>query len=194
MPSPAKGWRRRPRTLPASATSVDTQSRGRSRFASHICQGSDKPCAGGRDPRRRRRARSRRSARRAGRRGRGRCRRRPGTDRDPQTATSPHVRAPGRAGSRRTRSCRPSRRIGDTAGRPACFAESAAEPERIAAHLLLARPAGDPWAVRMLRDAASSAIARGAPDSAVAYLRRALEEPPGERSEPKSSTSSAWRK
>ena len=56
-----------------------------------------------------------------------------------------------------------------------------AEPERIAAHLLLATPRGDEWAVRALRAAARSAIARGVPDSAVAYLRRALDEPSGEQ-------------
>ena len=60
------------------------------------------------------------------------------------------------------------------------LAASTSDPERIAAQLLLARPAGDPWAVRTLRDAASNAVARGAPDSAVAYLRRALDEPPAE--------------
>jgi DNA-binding CsgD family transcriptional regulator/tetratricopeptide (TPR) repeat protein len=56
--------------------------------------------------------------------------------------------------------------------------ESGAEPERIAAHLLLAPPAADPEVVAALREAASSAASRGASDSAVAYLRRALAEPP----------------
>jgi class 3 adenylate cyclase/DNA-binding CsgD family transcriptional regulator/RecA/RadA recombinase len=60
------------------------------------------------------------------------------------------------------------------------LAESALEPERVAAQLLLATPAGDARVVRMLRDAASSAVARGAQESAVAYLARALREPPGE--------------
>jgi hypothetical protein len=59
------------------------------------------------------------------------------------------------------------------------LATSGAEPERIAAQLLLATPRGDEWAVSALRAAARSAITRGVPDSAVAYLRRALEEPPG---------------
>ena len=59
--------------------------------------------------------------------------------------------------------------------------KAGAEPERIAAHLLLATPRGDEWAVRALRAAARSAIARGVPDSAVAYLRRALDEPSGEQ-------------
>ena len=56
------------------------------------------------------------------------------------------------------------------------LAKSGAEPERIAAQLLLAAPRGDEWAVSALRAAASSAIARGVPDSAVAFLRRALDE------------------
>jgi DNA-binding CsgD family transcriptional regulator len=49
---------------------------------------------------------------------------------------------------------------------------------RVAEHLLLAAPAGDPWVVEQLRRAARAAAARGAPESAVAYLRRALAEPP----------------
>jgi DNA-binding CsgD family transcriptional regulator len=56
--------------------------------------------------------------------------------------------------------------------------ESAAEPERIAAHLLRAPPAGDPRAVSALREAAGRARSGGAPESAVAYLQRALAEPP----------------
>jgi DNA-binding CsgD family transcriptional regulator len=56
--------------------------------------------------------------------------------------------------------------------------ESGAGPEHVAAHLLLARPAADPGVVARLRDAARAARVRGAPESAVAYLRRALAEPP----------------
>ena len=56
------------------------------------------------------------------------------------------------------------------------LAESGAEPERVAAQLLLTTPTGDAWATSTLRDAARSALGRGAPDSAVVYLRRALEE------------------
>ncbi len=57
--------------------------------------------------------------------------------------------------------------------------------ERVAAQLLATAPAGEPWAVEALRRAAREATARGAPDSAAVYLRRALEEPPapGERPE-----------
>ena len=57
-------------------------------------------------------------------------------------------------------------------------ATAGAEPERIAAHLLRSPPAGDPQVVATLRDAARRAGSRGASESAVAYLRRALEEPP----------------
>jgi DNA-binding CsgD family transcriptional regulator/tetratricopeptide (TPR) repeat protein len=58
--------------------------------------------------------------------------------------------------------------------------ESHADSERIAAHLLLVPPAGDPEVVAALSEAARKAVTRGASDSAVAYLRRALVEPPPE--------------
>jgi DNA-binding CsgD family transcriptional regulator/tetratricopeptide (TPR) repeat protein len=51
-------------------------------------------------------------------------------------------------------------------------------PERVAAHLLNAPPAGDAWAVDELRRAARLALADGAGDCAADYLRRALDEPP----------------
>jgi DNA-binding CsgD family transcriptional regulator len=51
-----------------------------------------------------------------------------------------------------------------------------ASRERVAAHLLIADPAGDPARVRLLRDVAGDATARGAHEAAVAYLRRALAE------------------
>lgn len=59
------------------------------------------------------------------------------------------------------------------------------EPEQVAAHLVQARPAGDPFVVETLRRAADRALARGASEVAVDYLRRALAEPPppGERAE-----------
>ena len=53
-----------------------------------------------------------------------------------------------------------------------------AEPERVALHLLRAEPAGEPATVATLRDAARRATARGAPQTAATYLRRALAEPP----------------
>jgi len=53
-----------------------------------------------------------------------------------------------------------------------------AETDAVAAHLLLAAPAGDDWVVGELRAAAAGALGRGAADAAVRYLRRALLEPP----------------
>ena len=53
-----------------------------------------------------------------------------------------------------------------------------AEPERIALHLLRTEPAGETATVATLRDAARRASARGAPQTAATYLRRALAEPP----------------
>jgi DNA-binding CsgD family transcriptional regulator len=62
------------------------------------------------------------------------------------------------------------------------LAESGAEPERVAAHLLLVPPArvssdAGEGIVAVLREAARSARCRGASESAVAYLQRALAEP-----------------
>ncbi len=53
-----------------------------------------------------------------------------------------------------------------------------AAPELVAMHLLQAEALGDPEVVAALRAAARNAIGKGAPESAVTYLRRALEEPP----------------
>ncbi|MCU1451301.1 MAG: transcriptional regulator, LuxR family [Acidimicrobiales bacterium] len=58
------------------------------------------------------------------------------------------------------------------------LAESHASPARVAEHLLATAPAGDGWVVERLRAAGREAMASGAPDSGVAYLRRALTEPP----------------
>ena len=57
-------------------------------------------------------------------------------------------------------------------------AETGGSPERIAAHLLLSEPAGDLFVVDTLREAAARSLAQGVTDTAVSYLRRALEEPP----------------
>lgn len=51
-------------------------------------------------------------------------------------------------------------------------------PEQIAAHLILAPHRGQGWVVNVLRQAATRAAERGAADSAVTYLARALAEPP----------------
>jgi tetratricopeptide (TPR) repeat protein len=60
----------------------------------------------------------------------------------------------------------------------AMLADIGADRESIATHLLSAEPAGDPAHVDALRAAASAALRRGSPDSALAYLERALSEPP----------------
>jgi DNA-binding CsgD family transcriptional regulator len=56
------------------------------------------------------------------------------------------------------------------------LAEAHANPARVAEHLLATVPNGDRWTVEQLRAAAWEATARGAPESAVAYLRRASSE------------------
>ena len=53
-----------------------------------------------------------------------------------------------------------------------------APPERVAAQIVAAAPGHNAWAVDALHRAAAVALARGAPDSAVTYLERALAEPP----------------
>jgi DNA-binding CsgD family transcriptional regulator len=52
------------------------------------------------------------------------------------------------------------------------------DAERIAPHLLAADARGDAWVVDTLRRAGARSVGRGAPDAAVRYLRRALDEPP----------------
>ncbi len=63
------------------------------------------------------------------------------------------------------------------------LAEAHAGPARVAEHLLATAPAGDHWVVEQLRTAAQDAASLGAPESAVAYLRRALAEPPAPQAE-----------
>ncbi|HEU4737414.1 MAG TPA: LuxR C-terminal-related transcriptional regulator [Solirubrobacterales bacterium] len=58
------------------------------------------------------------------------------------------------------------------------LAEDGAAADAVAAHLLLAEPAGEGWVVAQLRSAGAQALARGAPAAAVSYVRRALREPP----------------
>ncbi len=54
--------------------------------------------------------------------------------------------------------------------------EQGAEPEIVAAHLLLCEPGGDPGALGVLELAAARADERGAPESMITYLERALSE------------------
>ena len=58
------------------------------------------------------------------------------------------------------------------------LADEGEATDRVAAHLLSAEPFGDRWVVETLRRAARQALAQGAPEAAVSYLRRARAEPP----------------
>jgi DNA-binding CsgD family transcriptional regulator len=58
------------------------------------------------------------------------------------------------------------------------LSELGAPAERVAAQVVAAEPAGDPRRVELLRRVARDALIRGAPAAAVAWLRRALAEPP----------------
>ena len=59
------------------------------------------------------------------------------------------------------------------------LAAEQADSELIGSHLLAAPAAGDDSVVDHLMAAGRTAVRRGAPDAAIAYLRRALDEPPG---------------
>jgi DNA-binding CsgD family transcriptional regulator len=56
--------------------------------------------------------------------------------------------------------------------------DTGAPPEQVAAHLMSTLPAGDRFVSATLYRAAERSLAHGAPQAAVGYLRRALEEPP----------------
>jgi DNA-binding CsgD family transcriptional regulator len=58
------------------------------------------------------------------------------------------------------------------------LAAEEADPERVAAHLLSAQHSGDVWTVDVLLAAAARALDEAKPRTAVAFLRRALSEPP----------------
>ena len=58
------------------------------------------------------------------------------------------------------------------------LAAEGASPDHVALHLLNADPAGERCVVAALQAAAAEASARGAPEQAAGYLRRALSEPP----------------
>jgi DNA-binding CsgD family transcriptional regulator len=78
----------------------------------------------------------------------------------------------------------PGERAGLHQAAAARLEHEGASADRVAAHLLASDPAGEAWAVESLRAAASAAVANGAPNSAAAYLRRALAEPPSEAARP----------
>ncbi len=56
--------------------------------------------------------------------------------------------------------------------------DAGAQSDQVASHLLSMARRSQEWVVDLLVEAAGSAVRRSAPDSAVAYLTRALEEPP----------------
>lgn len=58
------------------------------------------------------------------------------------------------------------------------LAADGASATELAEHLLETIPGAEEWVVDVLSDAAADAMAQGTPRRAVAYLRRALEEPP----------------
>jgi DNA-binding CsgD family transcriptional regulator len=67
-------------------------------------------------------------------------------------------------------------RAGAHARAASLLAAAGADPDAVAAHLLLSARAGDREVIEQLRLAASGALARGAPENATAYLVRALAE------------------
>jgi DNA-binding NarL/FixJ family response regulator len=56
----------------------------------------------------------------------------------------------------------------------------AAAPDQVGAHLLLAAPRGLPWVIDTLRAAAADASQRGAVETAITFLRRAVAERPAD--------------
>ena len=62
--------------------------------------------------------------------------------------------------------------------------DAAAPVDQIAGHLLLAPRRGEPWVAEALLQTGGDALRRGAPDPAVAHLRRALAEPPPAEARP----------
>jgi DNA-binding CsgD family transcriptional regulator len=72
----------------------------------------------------------------------------------------------------------PAARSGEHARAAKLMAEEGEPATRVATQLLRCEPAGDPWALEVLLEAAADAIARGAPDAAASLLARALAEPP----------------
>lgn len=91
---------------------------------------------------------------------------------EPLVFTHPMVRTALESGMGSFERARAHRRAADL------LVAARADAQRIAAHLLQARPQDDPQAVVVLVAAAEAALASGDPGSAVQMLERALEEPP----------------
>lgn len=71
-----------------------------------------------------------------------------------------------------------ARRAADHARAARLLDATGAGPAAVAAQLLPAAPAADPWVVERLREAAAGELGRGSATAAVPLLRRALAEPP----------------
>jgi DNA-binding CsgD family transcriptional regulator len=78
----------------------------------------------------------------------------------------------------------PARRSADHLRAARLLASHGASGDQVALHLLSAFPGRDPWVVAALRTAARQALTAGAPDAAVRYLQRALDEPAGDDDRP----------
>jgi DNA-binding CsgD family transcriptional regulator len=74
----------------------------------------------------------------------------------------------------------PMERAGAHARAAELLAGAGGSPERIATHLMHTEPAGSEVTVRTLAVAAQQALERAAPDAALRFIARALEEPPPE--------------
>jgi DNA-binding CsgD family transcriptional regulator len=68
-------------------------------------------------------------------------------------------------------------RVGAHGAAARALAREGAAADQVSVHLLRTEPAGDPWVVETLRAGAARALAFGDPETAGAYLRRALDEP-----------------
>jgi tetratricopeptide (TPR) repeat protein len=96
---------------------------------------------------------------------------------DPARRAAGRLRAPPGARRDLPRAAGSRARPAARAARPASSRTHGASDEQVAAHLLVAPPRGDAGTVAVLRAAGRTAADRGASDSAVTYLRRALAEP-----------------
>lgn len=72
----------------------------------------------------------------------------------------------------------PARRSLQHARAARMLAGAGADASRVASHVLHSEPAGDRWAVDVLRQAAADATRDGSPQTAARWLNRALVEPP----------------
>ena len=72
----------------------------------------------------------------------------------------------------------PVRRAGAHARAAMLLDAAGARPSEIAVHLLLVEPRADVSVVKTMLEASADALARGDPDTAATFMRRALQEPP----------------